>query len=159
MDYTYREQYLWQQLAIAVLVGVLILLSGCDKYTKSGETVGQKVDKAIDKANMTVEKAETKIGEAGKSAQDAVKAAGDTVQQKAGQVGTVLDDSAITASIKADLIKDPGLSALNIDVNTVKGEVTLKGEVNSDAARQRAARIASAIAGVVKVNNSIVVKG
>jgi len=158
-DNTVGEGYLWYQLAIAVVIGALVILSGCDKYTSSGETVGQKVDKAIDKTNATVEKAETKISEAGKAAQKAVKAAGDTVQQKAEQVGTVVDDSAITASIKADLIKDPGMSALYIDVNTVNGEVTLKGEVQNETARERAGRIASAVSGVVKVNNSIAIKG
>ena len=103
MDIPNGEHYLWNHVTIATLVGLMISLGGCDKYTQSGETVGQRVDRAIDKTNATVVKAESKITDAGRSAQDAVKAAGQTVQQKAGQVGTVLDDSAITASIKADM--------------------------------------------------------
>lgn len=47
MDAISREDYLWKQLAIAVVIGTLVLLSGCDKYTKSGETVGQQVNNLI----------------------------------------------------------------------------------------------------------------
>ncbi len=47
MDSISREDYLWKQLAIAVVIGTLVLLSGCDKYTKSGETVGQQVNNLI----------------------------------------------------------------------------------------------------------------
>ena len=55
-------------------------------------------------------------------------------------------------------MKDPALSALRIDVNTVKGEVTLKGEADTESARDRAARIAMAAYGVTQVTNSISVK-
>jgi osmotically-inducible protein OsmY len=153
-----REHDLKQHLAMAVIIGVVLMLTGCDKQTQSGETVGQKVDKAIDKTNATMEQAGDKIGETARMTEDAVKSGAETVQQKAASVGTAIDDSVITASIKADLLKDPGLSALRIDVDTVKGEVTLKGEADSAAARERAERIASANAGVVKVNNSISIK-
>jgi hyperosmotically inducible periplasmic protein len=146
-------------LAMAVVTGVVLLVTGCDKQTSTGETVGQKVDKVIDKTNETAQKAGDKIGEAAKSAEQAVKSTAESVQQKAGQVGTVIEDSAITASIKTELLKDPGVSALKIDVNTVKGEVTLSGEADNEGARARAGRIAAAVPGVVKVNNSINVKG
>lgn len=155
----YREPELKKALAMAALLGVVLAVSACDKQTSSGETAGQKLDKAIDKTNATAGQAENKIGEAAKSAQRAVKDTAETVKEKATQVGGILDDSAITAAIKADIVKDPGLSALKIEVNTVKGEVTLKGEVDSDSARARAGRIASAVSGVLKVNNSISVKG
>ncbi len=154
-----REYDLKQHLAMAVIIGAVLVAAGCDKHTSSGETVGQKVDKAIDKTNATAEQAGNKIGETVMAAEQAVKSTAEGVQAKAGQVGTIIDDSAITASIKADLLKDPGLSALKIDVNTVKGEVTLKGEADNATARERAERIASAIAGVIKVNNAISIKG
>ena len=156
-------EILWRHIVMAILIGILLAISGCDKYAQDGTTVGQamgqKVDKAIDKTNATVEKAQAKIADAGQVAGHAVKAAGDSVHEKAGQVATIVEDSAITASIKADLLKDPGLSALAVEVNTVKGEVTLRGEVQSEALRDRAARIALAVAGVTKVNNSITIKG
>ena len=154
-----REHEFKKNLAMAMIIGAVLAMGGCDKQTSSGETVGQRVDKAIDKTNETAERAGTKIGETAKSAEDAVKATTEGAKAKAEQVGGIIDDSAITASVKTGLVKDPGLSALRIDVNTVKGEVTLKGEVDSAAARERAERIASAVTGVVKVNNSLSIKG
>jgi len=149
-----RNYDLKHHLAMAVFIGIAAI-GGCDKHTSSGETVGQRMDKIIDKTNATAEQAGSRIEAVARSAEVAVKSTAETVQQKAGQVGAVIDDSAITASIKAGLLQDPGLSALRIDVNTVKGEVTLKGDVTSDAARERAEHIALAVAGVMKVNNSI----
>ena len=161
------------------------LASGCSKYTESGQTVGQKLDSAIDKTNAKLEaagekvadkvnaateKVQEKMGKAGvavNSAGDsisekagaAVTKAGDAVFSKADQVGTIVDDSAITASIKADFLKDPGLSALAIEVNTVKGEVTLKGEVSTEIRKQRAEGIVRHIVGVTRVNNLLKVTG
>ena len=154
-----QQHHLKKYLALAALIGAALAAAACDKQTPSGETVGQKVDKALDKTNAAAGQAGQKIGEAAKSAEQAVKDTAEKVKEKAGQVGAILDDSAITAAIKADLVKDPGLSALKIEVNTVKGEVTLKGEVDSEAARARAGRIAAAVSGVVTVNNSLGVKG
>ena len=159
--------------AIAVMTfGVMVSISGCDKYTDSGKTVGQKLDGAIDKTNAKVlaagEKIEKKVDQAGAAVAsagasisnttgNAVDKAGDAVFSKVDQVGIIAGDSAITASIKADLLKDPGLSALGIEVNTVKGEVTLKGAVSTDARKQRAEGIASHIVGVTKVINLLTV--
>lgn len=135
-----RNYELKHHLAVAAVIGAILALTSCDKQTSTGETVGQRVDKAIDKTNETAQKAGEKISEAAKS------------------TGAAIEDSMITASIKAELMKEPSVSALKIDVDTVKGEVTLKGEADSDAARERAERIATAVAGVVKVNNAISVK-
>lgn len=163
-----------QSIIAGVIIGVMLLASGCDKYTDSGQTVGQKLDKAIDKTNANIanagDKVEKKVDQAGAAvarAGESISAttgaamnkAGDAVFTKVDQVGTIVDDSAITASIKADLLKDPGLSALGIEVNTVKGEVTLKGAVSTELRRQRAEGIASHIVGVTKVVNSLRVTG
>jgi osmotically-inducible protein OsmY len=155
----YHHNDVKKYLAMAAFMGLALAAAGCDKQTSSGETVGQKVDRAIDKTNAAAGQAENKIGEAAKSAEQAVKGTAEIVKVKASEVGKILDDTAITAAIKADLVKDPGLSALKIEVSTFKGEVTLKGEVDSEAARARAGSLASAVSGVVKVNNSISVKG
>ncbi len=156
------------------IVALLLTAVGCDKYTDSGQTVGQKLDKAIDQSNAKIasagEKVEKKVEQAsaavagvgesiiGKTG-SALDKAGSAVFTKVDQVGVIVDDSAITASIKADLLKDPGLSALGIEVNTVKGEVTLKGTVSTEIRKQRAEGIASHIVGVTKVNNLLSVSG
>lgn len=69
-----------------------------------------------------------------------------------------LADAAITASIKADLLKDPDLSVLKIDVDTRDGVVTLNGLAENEAARRRAEQLAGAIKGVREVRNHLVVK-
>jgi osmotically-inducible protein OsmY len=158
----------------ACMTGILLLAAGCDKYTDSGQTVGQKLDGAIDKTNAKVAAVGDSVGKRVDQVSSAVAGtgesislstgatlnkAGDAVSNKVEQVGTIVDDSAITASIKADLLKDPGLSALGIEVNTVKGEVTLKGDVSTEIRKQRAEGIASHIVGVTKVNNLLNVKG
>lgn len=169
-----KSYYPAHSIIAAAIVGVLLVASGCDKYTDSGQTVGQKLDKAIDNTNANIanagDKVEKKVDQAGAAVVragesistttgTAMNKAGDAVFTKVDQVGVIVDDSAITASIKADLLKDPGLSALAIEVNTVKGEVTLKGDVSTDLRKQRAEGIASHIVGVTKVINSLRVTG
>lgn len=162
------------QCAIAAAITATVLAAaGCDRSVDSKRTVGQKVDSAIDKTNSQLaaasDKVERKVGEAGAALADvgesitsstsaAVDKAGNVVASKVEQIGAIVDDSAITASIKADLLKDPGLSALGIEVNTVKGEVTLKGEVSTEIRRQRAEGIARNIVGVTKVTNLLTVR-
>lgn len=69
-----------------------------------------------------------------------------------------LGDAAITASIKTDLLKDPDLSVLKIDVDTKDGVVTLNGLADNEAARKRAGQLAGAIKGVREVRNHLTVK-
>jgi hyperosmotically inducible periplasmic protein len=66
-----------------------------------------------------------------------------------------LDDAEITARVKAKLIADPEVAALNIDVDTVDGVVTLTGEVDSDTARLEAEQLARTTDGVVRVISRI----
>jgi hypothetical protein len=69
-----------------------------------------------------------------------------------------LNDAAITASIKADLLRDPDLSALKIDVDTRDGVVTLNGLAANDTAKTRAERMAQSVKGVREVRNHLTVK-
>ena len=151
---------------IMLLLGMIFTMSGCSKTDDNGQTVGQKVDGAIDKANdrsaqaskrleEAASKAGDKIEQGANEAETAIKDAAASAKDKSGEITSVVDDSAITASVKADLLKDPSLSALSVDVSTDKGEVTLKGKVDNEAARQRAATLAAAVSGVHKVNNQL----
>lgn len=69
-----------------------------------------------------------------------------------------LGDAAITASIKADFLKDPDLSVLKIDVDTRDGVVTLNGLAENEAAKTRAERMAQAVKGVKEVRNYLTIK-
>jgi len=73
-------------------------------------------------------------------------------------VAKPVSDTAITASIKTDLLKDPDLSVLKIDVDTRDGVVTLNGLADNDDARNRAQKIAEGVKGVREVRNFLVTK-
>jgi hyperosmotically inducible protein len=77
-------------------------------------------------------------------------------RQRAGQF---VEDSVITAKVKAALLRDPLVSGVDVSVETHKGAVLLSGFVASGQQARRAAEIAAGVGGVVSVKNSLVVKG
>ena len=72
--------------------------------------------------------------------------------------GTVIDDAAITSSIKTRLVLDKDTKARQIDVETQKGIVQLNGFVDSSAARSEAQKIAADTDGVKQVRNNLQVR-
>lgn len=72
--------------------------------------------------------------------------------------GEFIDNSAITAKIKAALVDDPMVSAMQIKVKSFRGVVQLSGFVDRPEQRERAQKIAEGIDGVREVKNDIVVK-
>jgi hyperosmotically inducible protein len=72
--------------------------------------------------------------------------------------GQYVDDSSITAKVKADILGDPALKVFDIGVETFKGVVQLSGFVNSAEIRNRAAVVAGRVNGVKSVKNSLIVK-
>ncbi len=69
--------------------------------------------------------------------------------------GEFIDDSVITARVKAALVKDPMVSALEVSVESFKGAVQLSGFVKTAQQRDRAVKIADDVPGVTQVFNSI----
>jgi len=72
--------------------------------------------------------------------------------------GEYIDDSGITASVKAELYNDPDYKANQISVETYKGVVQLSGFVNSSQAAAKAVGLAKKIKGVRSVKNDLIVK-
>lgn len=72
--------------------------------------------------------------------------------------GEYVDDSAVTAKVKAELGADRIASLFQISVETYNGVVQLSGFVNSQEAADHAAAIARKVAGVREVKNSLTVK-
>lgn len=68
-------------------------------------------------------------------------------------------DMGITAKVNAALVADDQLKALQIDVDTRDGQVTLTGKAPDAQARERATTLAAAVDGVKQVNNQLVVSG
>jgi hyperosmotically inducible protein len=131
-----------------------------DKTQQKLAEAGEKTQAALDKAGESVVNAGDKIAQKTEDAAVAVKDAtvSGPVANGVVQTGKAVTDAAITASIKTDLLKDPDLSVLKIDVDTRAGVVTLNGLATDSAARERAEKMASAIKGVKEVRNFLVVK-
>lgn len=166
----------------AALIAALatLALAGCHREA-GDQTVGQKIDNALDRTQQKLaeagEKTQEKLAAAGEKTQIALSQAGDKIAEETGkaavavqeatvkttnggatETGKAMSDTAITASIKTDFLKDPDLSVLKIDVDTKGGVVTLNGLAGDEAARQRAEKMASAIKGVKEVRNFLVIK-
>lgn len=76
----------------------------------------------------------------------------------ASSTGQLIDDTVITAKVKAAIFNDEELSASEINVETFKGVVQLSGFVSERSDVSRAAVVTRGVAGVVSVQNSLLVK-
>lgn len=84
-----------------------------------------------------------------------VSCAGSYKQESTGQY---IDDSTITAKVKASIFEEESLKSLQITVVTFKGVVQLSGFVDSAKNADKAGQIASNVGGVKSVRNDLVVK-
>jgi len=143
--------------SLAALTLAALGLAACGP-DHGDRTAGQKVDGALSRTSAALDTAGRKTQEVVNGAAVAVKDAGVTLERTAGTMGQDASDAAITASIKTDLVKDPELSALKIEVDTKQGVVTLNGVAPNEAAADRAGRIAIAVKGVNEVRNHVVAR-
>ncbi len=67
-------------------------------------------------------------------------------------------DARITNQINAALVREPGISSLDVYVSTRQRIVTLRGHVGSQRMKNRAGEIASSVAGVQSVRNQLRLK-
>ncbi|MDO9146514.1 MAG: BON domain-containing protein [Hydrogenophaga sp.] len=72
--------------------------------------------------------------------------------------GQYMDDTAITAKVKAAIFNDPTLKSAEINVETFKGAVQLSGFVGSQADINRAVSVTQAVSGVRSVKNDMRLK-
>ncbi len=77
---------------------------------------------------------------------------------KQSNISDNIDDAAITAKVKTAIIGEPGLKALQINVDTANGVVVLSGAVDSPTSVDRATQIAQAVEGVKSVDNRLTVR-
>ena len=73
--------------------------------------------------------------------------------------GEYIDDAAITAKVKAALLREPSLKSTEITVETFKGVVQLSGFASSQAETNTAAAVARKVSGVKDVHNDTRIKG
>ena len=126
-------------LIVAVCLSAGLGLAGCEKEG-GAEEAGRKMDQAAESAGNQLEATKESMGE------------------KAETAGNYLQDSAITAKVKAEILAEPALKVLQIGVTTTDGVVTLSGTVDSQLSLKRAAEVAQSNQGVTSVENNLVVK-
>ena len=72
--------------------------------------------------------------------------------------GEYLDDTAITAKVKAAVLSEPTLKSSEINVETFKGVVQLSGFVRSQADINKAVEVTRHVTGVKSVKNDMRLK-
>ncbi|MFT4191449.1 MAG: BON domain-containing protein [Comamonas sp.] len=90
--------------------------------------------------------------------QSSLSQAADATQNAADTAAVALDDTGITTQVKAELVKDSELSALDVSVETNGGQVTLTGHAPTAQAKERAEGLAKGVEGVKGVTNNLEVK-
>jgi osmotically-inducible protein OsmY len=82
----------------------------------------------------------------------------DTSANPRGPVQTT-EDAAINSKVKLALAADEMVKAHHINVDTVRGVVTLNGTVNSAAEKAQAIKVARSVSGVVDVRDNLKTSG
>ena len=73
--------------------------------------------------------------------------------------GEYIDDTVITAKVKAAVLKEPTLKSAEVNVETFKGVVQLSGFVSDAGDVPKAAEVARGVKGVTSVKNDLRIKG
>lgn len=126
------------------LIGVAAMLvaglSACDKPGPA-ERAGQNIDRSVEQVGQKMSDTADKVGE--------------KMSSQGEKAGVAIEDTEITAKIKAAIFAEPGLKTLQISVDTRHGVVTLSGSVNTKADSENAQALAGAVSGVKEVNNRL----
>lgn len=91
-------------------------------------------------------------------AQFGVESAGQKVDSSMNKVGNFMDDSTITAKVKAALVDHDSIKSTDISVKTDQKVVTLSGFVESQAQAEEAVKVAKGVEGVTSVSDKLHVR-
>ena len=95
------------------------------------------------------------VATAGRTGAERVKRAGEEISEKTAEAAKTaqetLGDGALTAKIKAKMALDDTVKALDLNVDTTNGVVTVTGIVRTSAERERALALARETNGVRQV--------
>ena len=72
--------------------------------------------------------------------------------------GEYIDDATIATRVKSAMVKDPSVSAMQVNVETYRGVVQLSGFVDSESDARRAVDLARHVPGVQSVKNDLRIK-
>jgi hyperosmotically inducible protein len=129
-------------LLAALMASVGLVAAGCGD---------NRTDRTTTSMNTTTPPASTSVERA------ADKVAANT-EAAANKATSAVGDATITASVKTALIAEPGLKALQIDVDTQNGVVTLSGTVDTPENKARAVQVAQGVTGVSSVKDNLSTK-
>jgi osmotically-inducible protein OsmY len=135
-------------LPLLTLLAAAVLLPACNRGTDS---TGQKVDGPVAGSQSRDQELKADTRSAASQAQAGVEDAGAKVAQTA-------RDVTITTAVNAKLVADAKLSAMQINVDTTGGRVSLRGTAPDTASRDRATQLVEAVEGVQSVANELTVQ-
>ena len=133
--------------ALSVLAAATLLVA-CERKTTVTDTPAGST------ATTTTVTPSTAASDAMGAASSAMAATASAMDKAGDAVG----DAAITGKVKTALIADPDVKALQIDVDTKDGVVTLNGTADTASHSDRATTVAQGIEGVKSVDNKLTVK-
>ena len=132
--------YIEQIKRVVTTLTLALVLAACDQPNsaeKAGSEAGREIDRATEKAGEKLNQAANNLN------QQTVKAS------------AVIEDATLTTMTKTAILAEPGLKVLNINVDTVRGIVTLAGTVDSQANSDKAQQLANGVSGVKRVVNQL----
>lgn len=135
-------------MAITAMLAIIGLV-GCQEKGPA-----EKAGQSIDSAGKSAEK---KLEQVTESAGRTLEKSKESVAEKTVATGDYIDDSVITAKIKAAILNEPGLKTSQIEVSTANGIVTLAGAVDSQVSIDRAIALAIGQKGVKSVNSKLTI--
>ena len=91
-------------------------------------------------------------------AQSGLESAGQKVDSSMNKVGNFMDDSTLTAKVKAALVDHESIKSTDISVKTDQKVVTLSGFVESQAQAEEAVKVAKGVEGVTSVRDKLHVR-
>lgn len=127
----------------------------------------------LDRRNVEADDTARVVGTAGRTAAEESRRAADRAADRGRQTGAevgekvgqaadaasrALADGSLTAKIKSKMALDDSVKARNLDVDTERGVVTVKGYVRSEAERTRALQLARETEGVIRVVDGLRVR-
>ena len=143
----------------ALLTSVKSALAA-DPVTEAGE-INVDVNRGVVKLAGYVDspKEEQQAGDVARKVDGVQSVQNDLSVKKSDEsVGEVIDDSILTAKVKAALIADSSTKAHQINVETKGGVVQLSGFVDNAASKSAATNVAKSVTGVKDVKNELSVK-
>jgi hyperosmotically inducible periplasmic protein len=139
---------------VGVSMALMIALGACNKPGPA-ETAGKNIDRSMEQVGQKIESTAEKVGDKVENTADKVES---KISAQGAKAGVAVNDTEITAKVKAAILAEAGLKTLQISVETKKGVVTLSGTVDSQMHSNTARSLASAVSGVNSVNIELKVK-